>query len=119
MFLGTQIQIPPWMGLDWSYFISNLGFLVAAVVSLQWIYDYRIKDELVTKAVNEAVSNANVMFAGIRDFCKDTKDIDYESMFISSEELVIGFLHSSRFIEDNFPELKERAISGKKQQFSF
>ena len=112
--LGAKFPTLFWMGIDWGRFFSNLGLYIAVVVALQWYYDKRTKDELVLSVVNVALSNANVAGSGISNFYENTKDIDYESAIINSEELVIGFLHSSRFIEDNFPKLKERAKSGRK-----
>ena len=108
-----------WIGIDWSNFLSNFGLYVAVVVALQWHYDKRTRNETIVSAVESALSNSNVVRSGIHNCMQDTKDIDYNPLLTHAEEVTIGFLHSSRFVDDNFAMLKERATSGKKTTIVF
>ena len=103
-----------WKGIDWSNFLSNFGLYVAVVVALQWHYDKRTKHETIVSAVESALSNSNVVRSGIENCKQDTKQINYSSLLSHSEEVTIGFLHSTRFVDDNLDMLRERAESGKK-----
>ena len=103
-----------WIGIDWSRFLSNFGLYMAVVVALQWHYDKQTRRETIVSAVESALSNSNVVRAGIEDCVQGTKQIDYRSLLSHDEEVTIGFLHSSRFVDDNLAMLKERADSGKK-----
>ena len=108
-----------WIGIDWSNFLSNFGLYVAVVVALQWHYDKRTRHETIVSAVESALSNANVVRSGIENCTQDTKQIDYSSLLSHAEEVTIGFLHSSRFVDDNLDMLKERADSGKRTTIVF
>ena len=108
-----------WKGIDWSNFLSNLGLYVAVVVALQWHYDKRTKHETIVSAVESALSNSNVVRSGIENCKRDTKEINYSSLLSHSEEITIGFLHSSRFVDDNLDLLRERAQVGKKTTILF
>ena len=108
-----------WIGIDWSRFLSNFGLYVAVVVALQWHYDKRTRRETIVSAVESALSNSNVVRAGIEDCVQDTKQIDYRSLLSHGEEVTIGFLHSSRFVDDNLAMLRARADSGKKTTIVF
>ena len=103
-----------WKGIDWSNFLSNFGLYVAVVVALQWHYDKRTRHETIVSAVETALSNSNVIGSGIENCKQDTKQIDYSGLLSHGEEVTIGFLHSSRFVDDNLNLLKERAKGGKK-----
>ena len=65
-------------------------------------------------AVESALSNSNVINAGIENCKQDTKQINYTGLLSHAEEVTIGFLHSSRFVDDNLDLLRERAENGKK-----
>ena len=103
-----------WQGIDWSNFLSNLGLYVAVVLALQWHYDKWTKQETIVSAVESALSNSNVVRAGIENYNQDTKQINYNPLLSHSGEVIIGFLHSSRFVDDNLDMLRERAESGKR-----
>ena len=108
-----------WIGIDWSRFLSNFGLYVAVVVALQWHYDKRTRHETIVSAVESALSNSNVVRSGIEHCVQDTKQIDYNSLLSHGEEVTIGFLHSSRFVDDNLAMLRARADSGKKTTIVF
>ena len=57
-----------WQGIDWSNFLSNLGLYVAVVLALQWHYDKWTKQETIVSAVESALSNSNVVRAGIENY---------------------------------------------------
>ena len=108
-----------WIGIDWSNFLSNFGLYVAVVIALQWHYDKRTRQETIRSAVESAVSNTNVIRAGINNCKQDTKEIDYNSLLSHGEEVTIGFLHNGRFVDDNLNMLSKRADSGKKTTIVF
>lgn len=114
LLVGAKFPSMLWIGINWGSFFSDLGLYVAVVVALQWYYDKRTKDEMVVSVVEAALSNSNVVRSGIENFTQDTKQIDYNSLLSHGEEVTIGFLHSSRLVDDNFDRLTERAMSGKK-----
>ena len=114
LLIGAKFPSLSWAGINWSNFFSDLGLYVAVVVALQWYYDKRTKDKLVVSVVEAALSNASVVKSGIEKFTQDTKQISYKSLLSHGEEVTIGFLHSSRLVDDNLDTLTERAMSGKK-----
>ena len=79
--IGTNVPNMEWLGLDWNYFLSNLGLYVAVIVALQWIYDQHTKHDLLMKVTEAAISNTNVARSGIDDFVTITRNIQYESCF--------------------------------------
>ena len=103
-----------WNEIDWNIFITNFGLYVAVVVALQWHYDRRATHKTIVTVVETALSNSNVISSGIENCKQDTKQIDYSGLLAHAEEVTIGFIHSSRFVDDNLELLKERAKSGKK-----
>ena len=108
-----------WIGIDWSNFLSNFGLYVAVVVALQWHYDKRTRQDTIVSAVESALSNSNVVRAGVENCTQDTKKIDYSALLSHGEEVTIGFLHNGRFVDDNLDILRERADSGKKTTIVF
>ena len=112
--IGTNAPQLVWIGLDWNYFFSNFGLYIAVIVSLQWFYDVRTKDELLKKVTDAAISNVNVAQSGIDDFVEVTRDIQYEKMFLNSEFVIIGFHHNPRIIDLYIKEIEKRVRSGKK-----
>ncbi len=103
-----------WMGINWSSFLTDLGLYIAVVVVLQFYYDKHMKHELISEVAESALSNSNVATSGISDFVNNTKRINYETMLTHSEEITVGFLHSTRFIDDHVSELRNRVKEGKK-----
>ena len=114
LLVGARFPGLSWAGINWGNFFSDLGLYVAVVVALQWYYDKRTKDKLVVSVVEAALSNSSVVRSGIARFAQDTKEISYESLFSHDEEVTIGFLHSSRLVDDNLVGLRKRATTGKK-----
>ena len=103
-----------WNEIDWNHLIANVGLYVTVVVALQWYYDRRATYKTIVTVVETALSNSNVISSGIENCKQDTKKIDYSGQLSHPEEVIIGFLHSSRFVDDNLELLRERAKSGKK-----
>ena len=117
IFLFFGAKVPPtmlWIGINWSSFLTDLGLYIAVVVVLQFYYDMRMKHELITEVAESALSNSNVATSGISNFVNDTKKINYETMLTHSEEIIIGFVHSIRFVDDHVSELRNRVKEGKK-----
>lgn len=108
-----------WIGIDWNRFLSNFGLYVAVVVALQWHYDKLTRRDTIVSAVESALSNSNVLRAGIEDCVQDTKKIDYRALLLHGDEVTIGFQHSPRFVDDNLVMLRARADTGKKTTIVF
>ena len=114
LLLGAKFPALTWAGISWGNFLSSLGLYVTVVVAFQWYYDKRTKDRLVVSVMEAALSTSSVVRSGIAKFQQDTKKIDYDTLLDHRDEIVIGFLHSSRLVDDNFSKLKQRAATGKK-----
>ncbi|MDE0246112.1 MAG: hypothetical protein OXM59_12310 [Gammaproteobacteria bacterium] len=102
-----------WLGIDWSYFFSNLGLYVAVIVALQWFYDQRTKQDLLMQVTEAAISNTNVARSGIDNFVSITREISYEKLFVDNEFVVIGFHHNPRIVDQYVKELEDRVRTGK------
>ena len=101
-------------GIKWNNFLSNLGLYISVVASYQWYYDTKLKHTTIKGAVESAISHAEVVWSGIEKYKDDTKKINYRSIMLHSDEIIIGLLHSSRLVDDNLELLKQRANIGKK-----
>ena len=103
-----------WLGIDWSYFFSNVGIYITVVVAIQWYYDERTKYQLILEVTQSSLSNSNVVKSGINDFRENTTRIDYRPILETSQEVMIGFLYDTRLISDHIEELRQRGHRQKK-----
>lgn len=111
--IGNNLPNMKWIGIDWSYFFSNLGLYVAAIVALQWFYDQRTKQDLLMQVTETAISNTNVARSGIDNFVSMTREINYDKLLVDSESVVIGFHHNPRIVDQYTRELEDRVRTGK------
>jgi len=99
-------------GVDFSAIASEIGTFILAAVCVHWLFDMRVREELMSDITLFTIGNGHVGTSGICDFVEDTKAIKYDEIMRSSEDLVVAFHYDPRFISDYETLLTERAARG-------
>ena len=109
LFLASN-ALPVKVGqIDLAQIVSNLGAFLATSVVVQWIFDDKMRRELMEDIAIFTIGNQNVTTSGICDFQTDTRKISYNDMLARSKDVTIGLHYSPRIIEDNYDLLELRA----------
>lgn len=106
--VGTNLPETHVMGINVGENLSHLGFLVAVLAFVHWIYEYRLIGQLKSEIVMSVLGATKVAESGISDYVRDSKEIDYKDDISKSNKLAVCVHYSPRFLDDNFDALKKR-----------
>ena len=99
-------------GVDFAAVSSEIGTFILATVFVHWLFDMRAREELMSDITQFTIGNGHVGASGICDFVENTKNINYDEIIQSSEELVVALHYDPRFLSDYETLLTKRAASG-------
>lgn len=100
--------------IDIDSLLANIGALIFFIGGSQWIYDEFVRDGFFTELRTEILGNSSVARSGIIDFQPDSKDIDFEEFFLTSNEVVIGVNYSPKLIDNSIGLIQQRCKKLKK-----
>lgn len=99
--------------IDFDSLIVNLGALLLVIGTLQWIFDEGMRREIVREISIATLGTDRIYRSGLRDCTENSRKIDEDNLWKSSQTLIIGVHYSNRFIKDNADVIKHRIASEK------
>jgi hypothetical protein len=118
LMVASPFVLPEKLGaLRITEIVTNMGAFVVATIAVQWVFDEKMRRELMSDVALHAIGNSNVARSGVCNFVDDTKQIDYSDQIQKSDTLVVGLHYSPRFVEDNFVSLRARVARSKSTIF--
>lgn len=97
-----------WQKIDIDSLCVNIGTLFLFTAILQWMYETFSKRIFFKEIRSDIISGKNVENSGICDFYQNSKNVDFESDFITSKKVIIGVNYSSKLIDNSIDLLEKR-----------
>jgi hypothetical protein len=108
-FVSYALKETHWLGINLGEAGAHLGFLIAVITTLHWIYDARIRNNLVNDIMKLSLGSVKLAESGIINYIRDAKKIDHDDDLRNSNSLTVCVHYHPRFIEDNFELLLTRS----------
>lgn len=102
------------MKVDVDNATANIGALLLIVGVLQWLFDSSVRQSFFKDIRSEIIDYRSVAESGICEYHKDSKDVEFKELFLTSAELVVGVNYSSKLIDSSIELLGARAKAKKK-----
>lgn len=99
--------------IDVDSLLVNLGTLLLVIGTLQWIFDERMRKEIVQEISIATLGNDRIHRNGLRDCTDNSRKIDEDNLWKATTSLIIGVHYSNRFVEDNADVIKSRIVDKK------
>ncbi len=87
--------------IDVDTLIVNLGAMLLVIGILQSIFDEGIRKEIIQEISVGTLGTDRIFRNGIRDCLDNSRKIDEENIWKTSNELIIGVHYSNRFFDDH------------------
>lgn len=111
--IGISIDRYCFWNLQIGAIISNVGALIFFVGVLQWLFDKFQRQQFFEEIRENMIESKSVLDSGISEFFRDSKDVNFEDVFLTSSDVVIGVNYSPKLI-DNCISLIEKRLKGNK-----
>lgn len=97
--------------------LSNIGelFLIAGV--LQWMFDHRMREEMIKEIVSQVSGSTRIHDLGIMDCYENSRDLGHQSEQVEewkkAEKLIIGAHYTEAFFTNYIKVFEERCKAGR------
>lgn len=112
--LATALEDCVFLSVELDKALSNVGAVLLVTAALQWFFDFRMREALISEIAEAAIGSERIARSGIADFIDNSTNVDYSEEIRRSDKLIIGLHYSSRILEHNLQHLRDRSKRKKK-----
>jgi hypothetical protein len=107
--VGSNIHDVHFFAVDIGPTLAELGFLISVLTLFHWIYESKVRDEIVQDIVVAATGSNRLAGSGMVDYVPNARKIEYAPDLLQAKSVIVCVHYSPRFLEDNFPIIAGRS----------
>lgn len=97
-----------------DHLLAEIGALFLVVGTLHWMFESRLRKEMLNDIASTALGSARLYESGLVDCTSDAKKVSESALWVASDQLIFGIHYSPRYLEHIYSLLKDRCNNGKR-----
>ena len=98
--------------VDVDNFVAEVGALFLVVGSLQFLFEMRLRRELLSEVASAVIGSERVVASGLIDWLEDSRKVSDEEHWRHSKKLTVGIQYSPKFLDDHHAIVRARCVAG-------